>query len=199
MNQVNGIDRVGPNAILQSIEALRALAGQDTVERIFAGAGLHRLLEFPPQDMVPASQAARLHAAIARELPPDLAFEIARESGRRTGEYILAHRIPRPAQWWLRALPARLSGRLLIKAICHHSWTFAGNAVVSFDPADPMELSIHDNPIAVAGCAWHRSVFQTLFHRLVSQDIVIEHPACCATGDQICRFLFHRNSQAVSR
>ena len=193
MSQLNGINRVGPNAILQSAEALRALGGQDTVERVFEGAGLLGLLEHPPQGMVPASEAARLHATIARELPPGLALEIARESGRGTGEYILAHRIPLPAQWILRALPARLSGPLLLKAICHHSWTFAGNAEVTHNPAAPMELTIHDNPLAVTGCAWHCAVFETLFHRLVSPSIVVEHPACCAQGGRICRFLFHRN------
>lgn len=190
MSHLKAINRVGPNAILQSAEALRALCGQDTAKRVFEGAGLLGLLEYPPQDMVPASQAARLHATIARDLPPDLALEIAREAGRRTGEYILAHRIPRPAQCILRALPARLSGRLLLKAICHHSWTFAGNADVSYHAADPMELAIHDNPLAVTGCAWHCAVFETLFHRLVSPRIVVKHPVCCAQGGHMCRFFF---------
>jgi len=193
MSHLNGINRVGPNAILQSAEALRALAGQDTVERVFEGAGLLALLEHPPQDMVPASQAARLHATIARDLPPGLALEIARDAGRRTGDYILAHRIPRPAQWILRVLPARLSGPMLLRAICHHSWTFAGSADVTHHPADPMELTIHDNPLAVTGCAWHCAVFETLFHRLVSPRLVVEHRACCAQSGRICRFVFYRD------
>lgn len=193
MSCVKGINRVGPNAILQSIEALRALGGQNTVEHVFAGAGLRGLLDHPPHDMVPASQAARLHAAIARDLPPGMARDVARDSGRRTGDYILAHRIPRRAQWVLRALPARLSGPLLLKAICRHSWTFAGDAVVSCRAAGPMELEIHDNPLAVAGCAWHCTVFETLFHQLISPGIVVEHPACCTQEGQVCRFRFHRH------
>lgn len=190
MSDLKGIDLVGPNAILQSIEALRALCGQDAAEHVFEAAGLRGLLEHPPQDMVPASEAARLHAAIAREFPPGLGLEIARESGRRTGEYILAHRIPRLSQWVLRALPVRLSGPMLLRAICHHSWTFAGNAVVSCQPSDPMELAIHNNPLAVTGCPWHCAVFETLFRRLVSPGTVVEHPACCAQGGHMCRFLF---------
>ena len=192
MHDTKATDRVGPNAILQSIAALRDLCGQQTVTQIVESAGLRHVLDCPPQDMVPAVEAARLHCEIARHLPPKLAEKVARDAGHRTGLYILAHRIPRPAQWALRALPARLSGPLLLKAICQHSWTFAGNAFVSYQAGDPMELVIHDNPLAVRGCPWHRSVFEALFHQLAGPMFRVEHPACCATGDGACRFLFHR-------
>ncbi|WP_294624106.1 bacteriochlorophyll 4-vinyl reductase [uncultured Roseovarius sp.] len=195
MTHTRGIDLVGPNAVLQSIEALYSLCGHEATRRIVTKAGLRRFLESPPKNMVPARDAACLHTAIARELPTTLASNVARQAGRKTGEYILAHRIPHSAQWVLRALPARFSGPLLLRAICQHSWTFAGDAFVSYQITNPMTLSIQDNPLAIDGCTWHRTVLETLFRRLVSQRTVVDHPACCAHRGRKCRFILHQLGQ----
>ena len=199
MALVKGTDSVGPNAIVQSVAALHALCGWQTTQHIVESAGLRDVLDRPPHDMVPASEAARLHSEIARQLPRDLADEVARDAGRRTAAYILAHRIPRTAQWGLRALPARLSGLLLLKAVCQHSWTFAGHAPVSCQRGDPIQLVIQDNPIAVPGCPWHRSVFETLFRQLAGPLFSVEQSTCCALGDDACRFTFHRQGRSNKR
>lgn len=46
--------------------------------------------------------------------------------GRLTASYLLANRIPKPAQIVLGLLPARIGLKLLLKAIGGHAWTFAG-------------------------------------------------------------------------
>ena len=45
----------------------------------------------------------------------------------RTGDYLLAHRIPKPVQALLKRLPAPLAARVLLAAITRHAWTFAGS------------------------------------------------------------------------
>jgi hypothetical protein len=61
----------------------------------------------------------------------EVAAEVARSAGRRTADYLLAHRIPKPVQALLKALPARLAARVLLSAIARHAWTFAGSGVFS--------------------------------------------------------------------
>jgi len=189
-------DHVGPNAILQMIEALITLTGPGACDRVCRRAGLPGIVANPPDHMIPARDALSLHRAVAAELPTYRADEIARDAGRRTGTYILAHRIPAPARTLLRLLPPRLAGPILLKAICRHAWTFAGNAQVTHEAAVPMRLTIHDNPLAMPGCLWHLSVFETLFNSLVSDDIRVTHRACCAIDGQACEFLFEIESKS---
>jgi divinyl protochlorophyllide a 8-vinyl-reductase len=190
-------DHVGPNAILQTVEALITLSGSDVCDRVCHRAGLPGIVANPPDSMIPARDALSLHRAVAADLPKPEADEIARDAGRRTGDYILAHRIPAPARTILRLLPAGLAGPLLLKAISRHAWTFAGDARVTHETSAPMHLVIHDNPLAIPGCLWHLAVFETLFHRLVSRDVRVTHPACCATDGQTCRFRFDIESKSA--
>lgn len=181
--------RVGPNAILQSREALEALGGVELAVRVFEAAGLLPLYDLPPVEMVPQDKALALHRAIRAALPEDEALWVAREGGYRTGRYILANRIPKFARGMLQILPAPLAGRLLLKAIQKHAWTFAGTGRVHTDAGPPMGILIEDNPLAQPGCPWHCAVFETLFGRLVSQDVRVDHLACCAEDAPACRFV----------
>ncbi|MEO1458840.1 MAG: hypothetical protein AAFV49_14960, partial [Pseudomonadota bacterium] len=64
-----GAALVGPNAVLQTAQALRAHGGEALAARIFAEAGLPALLAAPPEGMVPERVAADLHRALAASLP----------------------------------------------------------------------------------------------------------------------------------
>jgi divinyl protochlorophyllide a 8-vinyl-reductase len=180
--------RVGPNAILQCAPALAALGGEDLTRRIYADAGLSRMLDMPPENMVPQDEVVALHRAIADGLPPDQAAQVARDAGARTGRYIVENRIPAPARLMLRALPARLSGPTLLRAITRHAWTFAGDADVLHDPGPDMRLAILDNPLAIGPCHWHEAVLQTMFRRLVSRRAQVRETRCCARGAPACIF-----------
>jgi len=180
--------RVGPNAILQSRAALEALGGADLAGQVFAEAGLAAMLGAPPAGMVAEADAAALHRAIVRVLPPDGALAVARDAGTRTGRYILAHRIPAPVRALLRVLPGPLSSRLLLMAIERHAWTFAGTGRVRARPGRPMVIEIAGNPLATPGCPWHVAVFETLFRALVAPGARVTHPECGARGGALCRF-----------
>ncbi|MEO0821052.1 MAG: bacteriochlorophyll 4-vinyl reductase, partial [Pseudomonadota bacterium] len=185
-----GAALVGPNAVLQTAQALRAHGGEALAARIFAEAGLPALLAAPPEGMVPERVAADLHRALAASLPEAEAQAVARDAGRRTADYLLAHRIPRPAQWLLRALPGRLAARLLLAAIGRHAWTFAGSG--RFEGALGREglvrIAIHANPLALPGGPWHAAVFERLFRALVSRESRVRSVASCADGHPACRF-----------
>jgi bacteriochlorophyll 4-vinyl reductase len=124
--------------------------------------------------------AARLHQALRAEMP-EVAPMLAREAGWRTGDYILAHRIPKPAQRLLRLMPARLAAPILARAVKNlrgvgavpgglaHAWTFCGSGEFRLVSTWPVVFEIADNPV-VRGehsetplCHWHAAVFERLF------------------------------------
>ena len=67
---------IGPNAILNCAPALRAVGGDDLARRLYAEAGVLDMLDHPPQRMVPQTEVAALHRAIATGLPPETADRV---------------------------------------------------------------------------------------------------------------------------
>lgn len=181
---------IGPNAVLQLAAVLERREGAERTAHLLADAGLASLPD--GEHMMPEGDAARLHRRVRAEFPAR-APDIARAAGFATGDYILAHRIPKPAQTVLGLLPAPLAARALARAIARHAWTFAGSG--QFRVVDPWTFEIADNPLvrgersAAPLCHWHAAVFERLYGRLV-------HPACrcvetrCSAqpGAPSCRF-----------
>ncbi len=183
--------RIGPNALLQLAPVCDAVLGRAARERLFAGAGVPHLPS--GAGMIDEGEAARVHQALRREFPVE-APAILAAAGRGTGAYILAHRIPKPAQAVLRLLPAGLAAPVLAKAIGAHAWTFAGSGEFRQAGRRPLVFEIADNPVvrgeAAEGpvCVWHAAVFETLFRALVSRRARAVETACCAAGAPACRF-----------
>ncbi len=192
-NHTTGL--IGPNAILQLLPVLERAGGAALRDQVMAAAGV---FEAPRDDaMMPEAPAARLHQAL-RLIEPQMAPSLAWAAGARTGQYILAHRIPGPAQAVLRMMPAGLAGPLLSRAIAKHAWTFAGSG--RFRLAGALAFEIEDNPIVrgevsdVPLCDWHRAVFETLFRTLVDPALRCEEETCCAMGAPACRFVLRRSA-----
>jgi divinyl protochlorophyllide a 8-vinyl-reductase len=182
--------RIGPNAILQHLPVL-----DDAIGERLRGALLYRAgVDEPPPDagMLPEIAVARLHHAV-RLFLPDRAPAIQRAAGLATGDYILAHRIPRGAQVLIRALPKPLGARLLATAISKHAWTFAGSGQFRVLGHGPLRVEIRDNPLAQHAfdhpvCEWHAAVFERLFGALVWPDVQVDEESCTAMGDPSCIF-----------
>ncbi len=185
--------RIGPNAIIQIGAVLLDRHGPGVVDRVFAAAQLSQYRDAPPVAMVPEREVARLHVALVRTLGAADAEDVAREAGARTARYILAHRIPVPAQRLLRILPPRLASRLLLAAIRRHAWTFAGSASFRAAPGPPVDL-------ALAGCclcrthlaggrlaAFYAATFEGLFRELVSGRARISRPGAGWPGTWTAR------------
>jgi divinyl protochlorophyllide a 8-vinyl-reductase len=180
--------KVGPNAVTQVAAALRALGGDALAAQVFATAGLGGILASPPEHMVDQEIAAQLHSTLRLMLPADDANRIAADAGRRTADYLLANRIPKPVQWVMKALPPRLAAPILMKAMAANAWTYAGTGRVRTTTGRICTLEIVDNPLAQPGCQWHIAVFERLFRALVAKNARVTHTSCCANGALACRF-----------
>ena len=159
--------RIGPNALIQTAAALRALKGEAATRRIFAHAGLSQRLAAPPEAMVPAREAQALMASLGACLPASSATAIAIDGGRRTGDYLLANRIPAPIQRLLRAAPRWFSAWALGRAITAHAWTFAGGASVRARCRGGVVIVIDDEADPLTR-AWRCAVLERLFGALVA-------------------------------
>ena len=183
--------RIGPNAILQLLAVLEGQGLRPLADEVLARAAVAR----PPPDagMLPEGECAAVHPAL-RALRPEAAGGLLRAAGLATGDYILAHRIPRAAQIVLRVLPGRVAAPLLAGAIARHAWTFAGSGRFEIVCRRPLTFAIHANPLAPEGpaeapqCGWHAAVFERLFGALVDPGARFRETACVACGDPACVF-----------
>ena len=186
--------RIGPNAILQVGDALRAAVGPARTRELYEAAGLGAYLREPPSGMVDEREVMRLHGVLRARLPEPELRRIAWTAGTTTGDYLLAHRIPRGAQHVLKALPSSIASRLLLAAIGRHAWTFAGSGTFSARAGHPVVVSIADCPLCRgvrAGapiCGYYAATFQRLYRVLVAPGAVVVQTACGACGDDACRF-----------
>ncbi len=186
--------KIGPNAVTRVAEALQEMLGTRICRDVFAAAGLERHLETAPTQMVDESDAARLHRALVEVLGFGPAVMVAQRAGALTGDYLLAHRIPKPAQRLLRLLPRRLAAALLLRAIAKHSWTFAGSGAFSygFDPA--LCLRLRGAPICrlvrsdEAACGYYAATFQRVFSAMLGESVRVIETQCEAQGAPECVF-----------
>jgi divinyl protochlorophyllide a 8-vinyl-reductase len=165
---------IGPNAIIQVVEAIRPKPGTARLEDVMQKAGLAHYIAAPPSSMVPEDEVARLHRAVASLIPPPDGEALMREAGHNTALYLLANRIPAPAQSILKLLPAPLGARALLMAIARHAWTFAGSNRFTHVAGHPVRIRLEGSPLfATPECrnlaaAYFEATFETLFRSLVS-------------------------------
>ena len=186
--------RIGPNAILRVAEALRRSGGAAIERRIFHAAHLDGYLGAPPERMVDEAEVTRLHHALRVTLGDASARAISIDAGRATGDYLLAHRIPKPVQALLKLMPSRLAARVLLQAISRHAWTFAGSGTFTATPGRPVRFAIRNNPICrgmlanAPVCDYYAATFERLFRTLVDRRAEVVEIECEAMGADACRF-----------
>ncbi len=186
--------RVGPNAIIRVVAALEDAQGRAAVERLLNASGLERYLDALPTEMVDEQEVSRLQSTLRQQLGVESARRISHDAGGRTGDYLLAHRIPRPVQRLLKVLPAPLASRVLISAIRRNAWTFVGSGVFDAEHGHPTRLRVTNGPIcrgATASeplCDFYAGSFERLFSRLVHQDARVTETDCQANGADSCVF-----------
>src|SRR5450631_1338970 len=139
--------RIGPNAITRVADALWAVEGAQSVNRIFRTAKLEIYLSSAPARMIDEREVTDLHRAVRAALGETRSRTIGWIAGQRTADYLLSHRIPRLAQIALRASPPPLASRLLMAAIAGHAWTFAGSGAFSARHGSPMTFSVGNCPL----------------------------------------------------
>ena len=204
-NETERSGHIGPNAVIQLVAALKELGETEAMERLFAEADRSAWIDSPPSTMIPASEAARLHVGLRGVLPAQRAEAGLSLAGRLTADYLLANRIPRPVQFVLKLLPARLAASILMRAISANAWTFGGADGFSYKVGSGVEAIIHNNPLCAGlhtetpACVWHAAVFETLFRALVSAATRAQEIDCCAQGKDCCRFQLLWDAKSSSR
>ena len=186
--------RIGPNAVTQTVAALRARLGDVfALETLRSATG--RTLETLPEAMVPEEEANALMAAVRATCGETEGAALLRDAGVRTAAYLLANRIPVPAQWVIRALPQGLGMRLLLAAVSKHAWTFAGTGRFTYRVGSPTVLRFADCAIcrghhtASVACDYYAATFETLLRTLVDDRTRVREVECSAAGGTECRFL----------
>lgn len=186
--------RIGPNTIIQLAHVLRDRYGD-----YFAGALLFESTGYAmtalPGAMVDEREAQAFVRVVMRELGEHDGARVLHEAGHRTADYLMAHRIPRPAQWIMKALPARAGLAVLLKAMRANAWTFAGSGSFSVHThRRGADLSFHrcamcrdmysDAPV----CDFYAGTFEHLIRTLVAPQAHVTEVECEAQGAACCRF-----------
>jgi len=185
---------IGPNAIIQVARVLTERLGDRRADTLVQEATGYTLTTLP-QHMVPEDQALALTTHVMGRLGETPSTVILLEAGIRTGDYLLATRIPRVAQWLIRALPKRAGLSLLLKSMMAHAWTFAGSGTFTVRRMGPeVELAFHDcamcRGLAAEGpvCDFYAGTFERLVTTLISRTARVQEVECHAHGGQCCRF-----------
>lgn len=190
---MSGDGRVGPNAIVQLVESMRATGREPLAAAVLGAAGRAAWVNDPPKDMISQKDAARVHALLWQLTDAEEAAVIIADAGRRTADYVTAYRIPPVARRILKILPASVAQRMLLRSIARHAWTFAGSGSFRIAPSAGVSFAIAANPLAgPGGCRWHEAVFTQLWRTFISERATVKELNCCAMGSTACEFrVFH--------
>lgn len=161
--------RIGPNALIQSVNALREQYTEAQIHTILRQCGQEDLLDTQPTTMVAEQAFADLVVALADQLGIAPARQILWRAGQLTAGYLLQHRIPRPFQWLLRPLPHRPALQLLLLAVGKHAWTFVGSGQFSYVVGQTPELTVLTRLYpGEAVCGFYGGTFDHLIHVLIA-------------------------------
>ncbi|MBI3790877.1 MAG: bacteriochlorophyll 4-vinyl reductase [Gemmatimonadetes bacterium] len=185
---------IGPNSILQLVDVLRTALGDATAERLLKRA-TGRTFDHLPTAMIDEREPNRLVREVIGAVGAEDARRYLRDAGTRTGDYLLAHRIPRVAQWVMRLLPRAHGRRLLLGAMARHAWTFAGSGTFRIVPGTLPTLEIagcpmcHGFRVGAPMCDYYAATFERLLQVIIDPQVVVREVACEAVGDAACRFV----------
>ena len=180
--------RIGPNALIQTARALEARYGADEARRILRLCGMDILMEEDPQGMRDEREFLSLVTFLTKLLPSGELRAVLHDSGRRTGAYVLRHRIPGPVKLLVRPLPRGLRLRLLLEAIRRHAWTFAGSGSYQFRMGDRPLVSLRHGapaqrvPSTEPLHAYYRGAFEELLRAMVAPTTELEETDAFGVG-----------------
>lgn len=187
--------RIGPNSVIQSLEAVEALEGVDARAAVARATGwAERAL---PTAMIPEAEFVAMVAAIRGHLPPSRAEAVLREAGYRTATYVKTHRVPGVVRAVLPYLPTRVGLGLLLWMFQKHAWTFAGSGAFRAEGAYPGRIVLEgcpscrpdaDPPAGLRAGAYYEAAFEGLL-RLAHPHIRVEETQC--HPGRACTFALH--------
>lgn len=189
--------RIGPNTIIQVAGVLRDRLSPSFAEAVLRDATRYTLASMP-DTMVDEREAQGVVRAVVTRMGAQLATPVLREAGARTADYLLATRIPRMAQWVMRAAPRRVGLSFLLKAMTANAWTFAGSGHFHVEPGGHAPTLVFEDCAMCRGmheaipmCDFYAGTFERLLRVLIARDARVRESACMAQGAPACRFELH--------
>lgn len=187
--QTASLARIGPNALIQTVQATRDLCGEATLHTMLSGCHQLNLLRELPEKMVDERLFASMVLSLAGATVPDTAREVLHRSGELTAEYLLEHRIPRFFQRILAILPRNLALAALLFAIRKHAWTFTGSGEFNYTLGRHPELTVTCGiqPGDVA-CAFYGGTFTRLLQTLIDKSTHLSIATTPLPEHTLCRY-----------
>jgi len=181
--QENGAPaRIGPNAVIRTVQELEGILGRVDTERLLRRFGLEHLLDVKPDGMRPEEEFLQLVRAVTESLPPETARAVLLSAGRSTGSYVLENRIPGVFRKLAPVLPRSVRLRLLLSAFQRHAWTFAGSGRFEVEPGSPARMRLELAPEArnlpsrIPLIAYYTGSFEVLLRGVVASEVALEGP-----------------------
>jgi divinyl protochlorophyllide a 8-vinyl-reductase len=166
---------MGPNAIIQTVYALRAHYGAAAADTLLTQHEHAHLVQELPSEMIDEADFHRLVQMLVVQTGSSEAGVILREAGQRTAHYLLQHRIPWLFQRLVRILPRRVGLWLLLWAISKHAWTFVGSGqfrfVVNHEPSIYLAISY---PSVETVAHFYGGTFSVLVQTLIDQQTDVQ-------------------------
>lgn len=186
--------RIGPNTIIQLAHVLRDRFGAGVAATLlFESTGY--ALGALPKAMVDEREAQAFVRTVMDAVGESQGTQLLHEAGHRTADYLMANRIPRPAQWLMKALPRRAGLAVLLRAMQANAWTFAGSGSFTVKRhAHGAELTFHacamcrDMQTVAPVCDFYAGTFEHLIRTLVAPRAQVREVECYGTGGHCCRF-----------
>lgn len=174
--------RIGPNAVIRTVQELEGILGRTDTERMLRRFGLEHLLHVEPDGMRPEEEFLRLVKAVTESLPPETARAVLLSAGRSTGSYVLENRIPGVFRKLAPVLPRTVRLRLLLSAFQRHAWTFAGSGRFEVEVGTPARMRLElapearELPSRIPLIAYYTGSFEVLLRAMVDSDLTLEGP-----------------------
>lgn len=182
--------QIGPNAVLQTLRAVREMRSAAMAEEVRALANLPDPL---PEGMIPEPWFVALLASVRAWVPePE---QVLGRAGLYTAAYVRDNRIPAPIRRTLKMLPSRAALPLLLNAFRRNAWTFAGAGEFDIEEGYPHVLTLRGapscrpeaSPPSTGGGSYYEGAFEELLH-LAAPNARVTEIACAARGAPRCRF-----------
>jgi divinyl protochlorophyllide a 8-vinyl-reductase len=169
--------RIGPNAIIQTVHVLRDQYGTSEADALLERGGQAHLLHELPTTMVDEDEFHTLARALLEQIGPEQTAQVLYESGQRTADYLLAHRIPRPFQRLVKMplLPRRVGLYLLLWAISKHAWTFVGSGAFRFAVTNRPTIRVTvTHPSVMPVARFYGGTFAHLVYMLIDRQAIVQ-------------------------
>ena len=186
--------KIGPNAVIQTVNALVELYGSAATAALLEEIGKPWLIDYHPGSLIDEREFEALHHDLIGARGIVVTNRVMARAGELTSRYVIANRIPRPAQRALRLLPHAVALRVLLGAISQHTWTFAGSGRFSYTTGRAPLLAIEGCLTArrlasdIPTCSFYEAAFQGFLTALIDARLRVREVRCAACGAARCEF-----------